>query len=162
VAYRQRQPSPDSAVSVASSLFFIVGKNPRRRRAGFESGSQTSGVKVLRPPVGAPTANAHCERLIGSLRRQCLDFIIPIDKWHLRRTLRQWSTIVMATVLIGYSDLASRRGLKAPAMRCVFLGHTRDRLPGSNQLEAYTNDFQVDAPAGLKAARKLYEIACAR
>jgi D-psicose/D-tagatose/L-ribulose 3-epimerase len=33
---------------------------------------------------------------------------------------------------------------------------------GRMSLEAYTNDFQVDAPAGLKAARKLYEIACAR
>jgi D-psicose/D-tagatose/L-ribulose 3-epimerase len=33
---------------------------------------------------------------------------------------------------------------------------------GRISLEAYTNDFQTDAPAGLKAARKLYEIACAR
>ena len=47
---------------------------------------------MLRSPVGAPTANAHCERLIGSMRRECLDFVIPIDEWHLRRTLRQWST----------------------------------------------------------------------
>jgi putative transposase len=53
---------------------------------------QDLGVRVLRSPVGAPTANAHCERLIGSMRRECLDFLIPIDEWHLRRTLRQWST----------------------------------------------------------------------
>ena len=36
------------------------------------------GVKVLRTPVRAPTANAFCERLGGSLRRECLDFLIPL------------------------------------------------------------------------------------
>ena len=30
------------------------------------------GVRVLRTPVGAPMANASCERLIGSIRRECL------------------------------------------------------------------------------------------
>lgn len=33
---------------------------------------------------------------------------------------------------------------------------------GRLSLEAYTNDFNVDAPAGLKAVRRLYENACAR
>ena len=35
------------------------------------------GVRVLRTPVRAPKANAVCERLGGSLRRECLDFLIP-------------------------------------------------------------------------------------
>jgi transposase InsO family protein len=35
------------------------------------------GVRVLRTPVRAPQSNAVCERLIGSTRRECLDFLIP-------------------------------------------------------------------------------------
>ena len=37
-----------------------------------------------------PTANAHCERLIGTMRRECLDYVIPLNASHLRRTLREW------------------------------------------------------------------------
>src|SRR5689334_2296032 len=38
-----------------------------------------------------PTANAHCERLIGSIRRECLDYLIPLNASRLRRTLREWA-----------------------------------------------------------------------
>jgi transposase InsO family protein len=48
------------------------------------------GVRVLRTPVRAPKANAYCERLVGTVRRECLDFIIPLNERHLRRTLRSW------------------------------------------------------------------------
>jgi len=49
-------------------------------------------LKVLRTPVQAPTANAYCERLIGSIRRECLDWVIPLNEKHLRRILREWVT----------------------------------------------------------------------
>lgn len=48
------------------------------------------GVRVLRTPVHSPLANAYCERLLGSLRRECLDFLIPFGEEHLRRVLRIW------------------------------------------------------------------------
>ena len=34
--------------------------------------------------------NAHCERLLGSLRRECLDFLIPLTENHLMRLLNVW------------------------------------------------------------------------
>jgi hypothetical protein len=37
---------------------------------------QAFGLKVLRTPVQAPKANAYCERLIGTIRRECLDYLI--------------------------------------------------------------------------------------
>jgi len=49
------------------------------------------GVRVLRTPVQAPRANAFCERLLGTLRRECLDFLIPLSEAHLRRILREWA-----------------------------------------------------------------------
>lgn len=49
------------------------------------------GVRVLRTPIQAPTANAYCERLIGTIRRECLDYVIPINERHLRLTLKEFA-----------------------------------------------------------------------
>lgn len=50
------------------------------------------GLKILRTPPQAPKANAYCERLMGTVRRECLDFIIPLSETHLRRLLAEWVT----------------------------------------------------------------------
>jgi putative transposase len=50
------------------------------------------GLRALRTPVRAPKANAYCERLIGTVRRECLDFMIPLNERHLRRSLQCWIT----------------------------------------------------------------------
>lgn len=49
------------------------------------------GLKVLRTPVQAPKTNAYCERLMGTIRRECLDYMIPLSEKHLRTILREWS-----------------------------------------------------------------------
>jgi len=48
------------------------------------------GLRVLRTPVRAPKANAFAERLVGTIRRECLDWLIPLSENHLRRMLREW------------------------------------------------------------------------
>ncbi len=48
------------------------------------------GVRPLRTPRRAPQANAYCERLIGTTRRECLDFLIPLSEEHLCRLLTEW------------------------------------------------------------------------
>jgi transposase InsO family protein len=50
----------------------------------------TMGLVILRTPVRAPQANAFCERLIGTIRRECLDFVIPLNERHLPTVLRDW------------------------------------------------------------------------
>ena len=49
------------------------------------------GVRVLKTPVRSPTANAWCERLIGTIRRECLDYFIPFNERHLRRTVAEFA-----------------------------------------------------------------------
>jgi putative transposase len=49
------------------------------------------GVRFLRAPIQTPRANAFCERLLGSLRRECLDFPIPLTE-NLLRILKVWTT----------------------------------------------------------------------
>src|SRR3984893_16976254 len=48
------------------------------------------GVKVLKSPPRSPTANAICERVIGTMRRECLDWLIPLSESHLRSILKSW------------------------------------------------------------------------
>ena len=78
---------------------FLAFDHPYRyvihdRDAIFSSALDTSltgfGVRVLRTPVRAPKANAFCERLIGTIRRECLDFLIPLGEGHLKRILGAW------------------------------------------------------------------------
>jgi len=48
------------------------------------------GFKVIATPVRSPQANSLCERLIGTLRRECLDWIMPLSDRHLRKMLVSW------------------------------------------------------------------------
>jgi transposase InsO family protein len=58
--------------------------------AAVDSALKDFGIRALRTPVRTPTANAFCERVIGTIRRECLDFIIPINERHLRSTVREF------------------------------------------------------------------------
>jgi putative transposase len=48
------------------------------------------GVTVLKSPPRSPMANANCERVIGTIRRECVDWVIPLSEHHLRRILKSW------------------------------------------------------------------------
>ena len=48
------------------------------------------GVEVLRSPIASPKANSICERVIGTIRRECLDWMIPLSEAHLRSILKAW------------------------------------------------------------------------
>jgi transposase InsO family protein len=48
------------------------------------------GITVLHTPIRSPLANCRCERLVGTLRRECLDFMIPSGERHLRSIVRQF------------------------------------------------------------------------
>jgi putative transposase len=50
------------------------------------------GLHVRKTPVQTPVANAICERVIGTMRRECLDFVIPLNERHLYGILKAWMT----------------------------------------------------------------------
>ena len=58
----------------------------------FDNSVRALGLKVLRTPFRSPKANSICERVIGTIRRECLDWIILVSEKHLRATLREWVT----------------------------------------------------------------------
>jgi putative transposase len=59
--------------------------------SSLDEGFESLGVTVLKSPPRSPKANAFCERLTGTLRRECLDWIIPLSDNHLRAVVREWA-----------------------------------------------------------------------
>ena len=48
------------------------------------------GLTILKTPPQSPQANALCERLIGTFRWECSDFMVPLSEHHVRHFLKQW------------------------------------------------------------------------
>ena len=48
------------------------------------------GITVLKSPPRSPMANSICERVIGTIGRECLDWLIPLSESHLRSMLKFW------------------------------------------------------------------------
>src|ERR671925_188306 len=76
-----------------------------RQRAG------RVGIDAIATPVRSPRANAIVERVIGTLRRECLDHVIVLDEQHLRSVLAEF-------VRYYNQDRPHRTlGLQAPELR---------------------------------------------
>ena len=70
-------------------------------------------------------ANAFCERLVGTVRRECLDFLIPISERHLHRVLIEFT----AHHNRGRPHSALGPGLPEPNQDVVPASDHRHKLP---------------------------------
>ena len=67
-----------------------AGKRVSCRSAYDEWLWQEMGIRGIAIPYGAPNAAAHIERLIGTLRRECLDRMLIWNERHLRCVLTEF------------------------------------------------------------------------
>ena len=70
---------------------YLIRDNDAKYGAQFEAVATGTGIEVLRTPIKAPQANAICERLVGSVRCECLDHILIMSEAHLRRVLKEYA-----------------------------------------------------------------------
>ena len=54
------------------------------------------GVRILRTPVRAPQPNSICERFGGTLRRECLNYLIPINERHFENDDQRMGTALQS------------------------------------------------------------------
>jgi putative transposase len=71
-------------------LKFLVRDNDGKFTRAFDTVFNSEGVRVIHTPVRAPKANATCERFVGTVRRECLDWILIANPRHLRRVLAEF------------------------------------------------------------------------
>jgi transposase InsO family protein len=58
---------------------------------GFVERARGLGVETVLTPVRAPRANAVAERVVGTLRRECLDHLVILNEAHLRAVLAEFT-----------------------------------------------------------------------
>jgi putative transposase len=88
--------NPAWMLQQARNLLMDIHHRPRfrihDRDAKFSRALDTvfhsGGIRVIRTPVRAPNANAHIERWVGSVRRECLDRLLIFNRRQLERVLR--------------------------------------------------------------------------
>ena len=56
----------------------------------FVQRARRLGIETVLTPIRAPRANAIAERLVGTLRRECLDQLVIVNEAHLRAVLTEF------------------------------------------------------------------------
>ena len=83
---------------------YLIRDRDKKYGALFSAVARSTGIKELKAPAQAPRANAVCERLIGSLKRECLDHMLILNRRHLHRTVKEYVSF--------YNHLRPHQGLQ--------------------------------------------------
>jgi transposase InsO family protein len=59
---------------------FLIHDRDAKFPAAFDGLLASEMIKVIRTPVRAPNANAHMERWVGTVRRECLDRLLIVGR----------------------------------------------------------------------------------
>ncbi len=95
--------NPDGAWTTQAARNFLMDLGQRtapvkfliRDRAGqftasFDAVFQADAIRILASPPQAPEANAICERIVGTLRRELFDRLLIVNEHHLRQVLTEY------------------------------------------------------------------------
>ena len=148
--------NPDGAWTTQAARNFLMDLGQRsasvkfliRDRAGQFTGSfdavfTAAGIRILASPPRAPRANAICERIIGTLRRELLDRLLVINKRHLRQVLTEY--------LLHYNTARPHRALDQLAPTQADTGPPKPinlaqyQIHRKQVLDGLTSEYQIAA-----------------
>ena len=66
---------------------FLIRDRDAKFTTAFDTVLTAEGITVVKIPPRAPRANAYAERWVGTVRRECLDWVLIWNRNHLHRVL---------------------------------------------------------------------------
>ena len=73
-----------------NAVKFLIRDRDTKFTASFDAVFTAEGARIIKTPVQAPQANAICERVIGTLGRECLDRMLIFGRRHLETVLAEY------------------------------------------------------------------------
>ncbi len=70
---------------------FLLHDRDSKFSGAFDQVFHSERMRIIRMPIRAPNANAYAERWVGTLRRECLDRILIVNRRHLEQVLRLYT-----------------------------------------------------------------------
>ena len=74
----------------AAAVKFLIRDRAGQFTESFDAVFTADGIRILRSPPQAPRANAICERMIGTLRRELFGRLLIVNEQHLRWVLTEY------------------------------------------------------------------------
>jgi transposase InsO family protein len=104
-----------------TALRFLIRDRDQIYGEGFRQRFSATGIEEVITAAHSPWQNAYVERLIGSIRRECLDHMIVMGEKHLRTILRSYFDYYhrWRTYLSLAKDAPDERPVQPPAMGAV-------------------------------------------
>jgi putative transposase len=75
----------------ASPIRFLIRDRDTKFSGSLDAVLCSEGMRVIRTPIRAPNANAHAERVIETIRAECLDWSLILGRRHLDQTLQTYA-----------------------------------------------------------------------
>ena len=72
------------------TLRFLIHDRDPLFTTAFQEVFKAEGLRIMTTLPRTPRMNAICERVIGTLRRECLDHVLILGERHLRKTLSEY------------------------------------------------------------------------
>jgi putative transposase len=73
------------------TLRFVIRDRDSKYTLAFDGVLDAEGIRVIKALPQAPRANAICERVVGTLRRELLDRILILGPAHLQKLLAEYT-----------------------------------------------------------------------
>ena len=88
---QQARPFTWTLQEQPSRLRFLIRDRDSKYTRDFDAVFAREGIDIVTTPVRAPKANAIAERFVGTARRECLDWLLIVNRRHLEHVLRVYA-----------------------------------------------------------------------